>query len=149
MKTKFILSVLVLFLSIASFAQRVMTEEEKRSLSTDATFQAKCKQAIRDYATYWSIHDGASLGTEALRLKWAKDRQLSIAVLKNPIVSEDAQTMSWIFLNGAKGKTYSLAAAPVSAETLIAAWITASSFDEFVSTYFDVKGDEINMSIGN
>ena len=148
MKTKFAI-VLFTILSFGSFAQRVMTQEEKQSLSTNATFQEKCKQAIRDYATYWAVHDGASLGTEALRLKWAKDRQLSIAVIKNPIVSEDAQTMSWIFLNAAKGKTYSLAAAPVDVTTLIAAWVSASSFDEFTSSYFDVKGDEINMSIGN
>lgn len=149
MKTKFILSILVLFISIASFAQRVMTQEEKQNLSVNTTFQAKCKQAIRDYTTYWAVHDGSSLGTEALRIKWAKDRQLAIGVLKNPIVNEDAQTMAWIFLNAAKGKTYSLAAAPVSDATLIAAWDTANSFDEFTSTYYDVKGDEINMSIGN
>jgi hypothetical protein len=138
-----------LFLSLVSFSQRVMTQEEKQSLSTNSIFQEKCKQAIRDYATYWAVHDGASLGTEVLRIKWAKDRQLAVIVLKNPIISEDSQTMAWIFLNAAKGKTYSIGTAPIDAATLITAWESASSFDEFASIYYDVKGDEINFSIGN
>lgn len=129
-------------------ANRVMSMEEKLTLSTDDTFQAKCKQAIRDFATFWYTTDGAGIATEAERITWVKNRMLSVAIVQNPIVSEDGQTIAWFFLNAAKGKVYDLATSPVSASVLIAAWDAASSFEEFVNDYFKIKGEEINFVIG-
>ena len=40
MKTKFIISALVLFLSIASFAQTTLTQSEKETLAGDPTFRS-------------------------------------------------------------------------------------------------------------
>jgi hypothetical protein len=128
-------------------ALRVMAQEEKLNLSTDTDFIEKCKQAVRDYSAYWSTHDGSGFSTEAERITWAKNRILGVGVMKNPIVSENGNTLAWFFLNAAKGKQYDLAASPVSNPTLIAAWIAANSFEEFVAQYFAIKGNsEIDMS---
>ncbi len=126
-------------------ALRVLSQEEKLSLASSADFIEKCKQGVRDYAEYWSVHDGSGFSTTAERLTWAKNRQLGTAIKKNPIVSEDGTTLAWFFLNAAKGKQYDLAAAPLPAATLIAAWVAANSFEEFVAVYFAIKGNEIDM----
>lgn len=141
-----IILILVL-LSFSSFGQRVMTQEEKYSLAGSSDFIEKCKQSVRDFATYWSVHDGAGFSTEADRIAWAKNRQLAVNILKHPEVNDPLIT--WIFLNAAKGKTYNLGAAPQSASTLVAAWVAASSFDEFANEYYKILGDDINFSIGN
>lgn len=128
-------------------ATRVMNQTEKLTLSTNSTFQEKCKQAIRDFSTYWSTHDGSGLSTEADRIKWAKDRITSVKYVKNPLVSDDAVTVAWVFLNAAKGKTYNIVDNPEDAVDLIALWDAASSFDEFVNEFFKAKGDEIDMTL--
>jgi hypothetical protein len=147
MKTIKILFVLfLLFVSGITFGQRVLTEEERQQLLTSSEFQEKCQWAVRDYAAFWSVNDGSSANTEALRIKWAKDRILSINIMKT-----DANDPLLVvrFLNAAKGKQFTIGAAPQSTSVLIAAWVSANSFEEFVGAYFTVLGDDINFSIGN
>lgn len=122
-----------------------MTQAEKFSLSGNPTFQEKCKQAVRDFSAYWSIHDGAGFSTESERLTWAKNRINGVSFVKNPVINVDGTTLAWFFLNGAKGKEYSLEASPVDATTLITAWDNANSFEEFVNSYFNILGNEIDM----
>jgi len=129
---------------------RILTQEEKLALSGDGSFKEKCKQAVRDFSVYWGAHDGSGLNTEADRIMWAKNRINSVRFAKNPIINEDPTTLAWFFLNAAKGKSYDIGAAPADTLTLISAWDTANSFEEFVSAYFAIKGDEIDMaSSGN
>ncbi len=131
-------------------ALRVLTQEEKLNLSNNSTFRDKCKQAVRDFSVYWAANDGTAFSTEADRVMWAKNRINGVKFVKNPIINEDSLTLAWFFLNAAKGKTYDLGAAPVADITLNAAWDTENSFDEFVASYFAIKGDEIDMtSSGN
>jgi hypothetical protein len=128
-------------------ALRVLTQEEKYSLSINETFKEKCKQAIRDFAAYWSIHDGSGFSTEAERVTWVKNRSLGVHIVKNPLIPESSEIIVWHFLNGAKGKQYDLNPSPIAVETLITAWDSANSFEEFVNEYFKVKGDDINFSV--
>jgi hypothetical protein len=143
---KSLFAIAFLLISFASFSQRVLTEEERQQLLGSSIFSEKCQWAVRDYAAYWSIHDGAGLATESDRIKWAKDRQLSIAILKNDITDPHLVVR---FLNASKGKQFTLGAAPQSTATIIAAWDSGNAFEEFVAQYFSVLGDDINFSIGN
>lgn len=125
---------------------RVLTQEEKLGLATSPTFQEKCKQAVRDFSAYWSVHDGAGFSTEPERITWAKNRINGCAYMVNPIIQIDGATLAWYFLNAAKGKVYSLEASPVVATDLIATWDTNNSFEEFVASYFAILGNSIDMT---
>lgn len=139
--------VLFSFCAIQVNAQtRVLTSEEKAELVNDATFKKLCEEAVFDYAAYWSIHDGSGMSTESDRIRWAKDKLLGVHVLKNGITD---QSVTRKFVNAAKGKQFTLGAAPQPTATIVAAWIVGNTFDEFVGEYFKLQGDDINMSIGN
>jgi len=125
---------------------RVLTQEEKLSLAINSTFQEKCKQAVRDFSAYWSIHDGAGFSTLAERQTWAKNQINGVAFMKNPIINIDGLTLAWFFLNGAKGKQYDLGLAPIDSALLIQTWDANNSFEEFVSVYFAILGNEIDMN---
>lgn len=145
---KQILIIAFLLTSIISFAQsnRVLSEAERQQLLGSSAFKEKCEWAVRDYAAYWSIHDGSGLSTEVDRIAWAKDRPLSVSILKHGITDPH---LVEAFLNAAKGRQFSLNAAPLDNTTLIAAWDSSSAFEEFVSQYFKLLGDDINFSVGN
>jgi hypothetical protein len=146
MKNK-ILILLLTLVSFVGYSQRVLTDDERQTLSTSETFKQKCQWAVRNYATYWSGHDGSGLTTTAQKMKWAKDRISSVEILKNNTVDQDIAIR---FLNASKAKTFSgLSAAPASEASIIAAWVTANTFDEFVSQYFDLIADDIDFTIGN
>ena len=124
---------------------RILTEQERQSLLISTLFNEKCQMAIRDYAAYWTINDGSGANTEAARIKWAKDRIKSIGILLGGI---NNTRVNEIFINASKGKQLSLEAAPLDATVIIAAWEASSTFDEFVSQYFDVIATDILFKIG-
>lgn len=124
---------------------RILTEQERQSLLTSSLFNEKCQMAIRDYASYWAANDGSGANTESLRIKWAKDRIKAIGILLGGI---NNNRVNEIFVNSSKGKQLSLESAPLDATTIIAAWDTNSTFDEFVSQYFDVISSDIIFKIG-
>ncbi len=147
MKTmKHLFIIAFLLISTLSFSQRVLSEEERQQLLSSPEFLQKCQWASRDYAAFMSVNDGSSANTEALRIKWAKDRIFAVSVLKNDITDNLIVVR---FLNVAKGKTFNIGASPQPNEVLIAAWVSTNSFEEFVGQYFNILGDDINMSIGN
>ncbi len=125
---------------------RILTEQERQSLLLSSSFNEKCQMSIRDYATYWTINDGSGANTEAARIKWAKDRLKSVGILLGGI---NNTRINEIFVNASKGKQLSLDPAPLPAETIIAAWEANSTFDEFVSQYFDVISTDIIFKIGS
>jgi len=147
MKTiKKFLIVSLFLCAISSYGQRVLTPDERQSLIGSSLFIQKCEMSARDYASFWSVNDGSAANTEALKIKWAKDRQLSVDILLKDV--SDGR-ISIRFINLAKGKQFNIGPAPQPVEVLIAAWVTENSFDEFVGGYFTLLGDNINMSIGN
>ena len=143
---KQILIIGLLFISFVSFSQRVLTEDERQSLLINTVFNKKCKMAIRDYAAFWAVNDGSSATTEALKIKWAKDRIKSVGILLDGITDD---RVSEIFINSSKGKQLTLAAAPLSATVIISAWDANSTFAEFASAYFDTISTDIIFKIGN
>lgn len=144
---KNLLLVCALSVSTVAFSQtRVMTSKEKEKLLTNAEFKSRCEWAIRDYASYWSIHDGSGLSTEADRIKWAKDRLFGVAIVTNGITDPNVTLK---FLTAAKGKQFSLPAGEQEVDTLLAAWNTANTYEEMTSEYFRYIGNTVDMSIGN
>jgi hypothetical protein len=147
MKTKILFLLLMVVASVTSFSQRVLTDEERESLKSNGTFLYRAEWAVRNYAEYWSAHDGAGLAnTEAARIKWAKDRILSVNIVLGGV--NDPQ-LTLRFINISKGMQFTIGAAPQPAETIIAAFIADNRFDEIAGTYFTLLGDGINFSIGN
>lgn len=144
---KIVFSLLLLMaIALPSFSQRVLTDEERESLIADPSFIYHSQWAVRNYAAYWSIHDGSSLSPEAARIKWAKDRMISVKIVNYDI---NDNNLSLRFIKLSKGITFSLGAAPQPPATIVAAFVAGNRFDELSSLYFDLLADEINMSIGN
>lgn len=148
MKTMFKNFLLIALLSIStlSFSQRVLTDEERESLKNNADFIMYAEWSVRNYAEFASVQDGSSANTEPLRIKWAKDRILSVSILVGGI--NDAQ-LSIRYLNLSKGMQFNLGAAPQPAETIIDAFIAGNKFEEIAPAYFTLLGDGINFSVGN
>ncbi len=142
---KKLIFILFTLISVSSFAQRVLTDDERLSLLTSDDFRLKCQMAVRNYASYWSQHDGSGLSTQALRIKWAKDRLISIDKITNPLVSDPNIAIKYVIYS--KGATFILGAAPQPVEVIVAAWVSAGKFDEFTSTYYDVIGGNYKMTI--
>lgn len=124
-------------------ALRVLTAQEKESLKNDPVFLATCEWALRKYAAYWAIHDG-NLGSESLRVKWAKDRQLSVNIHTGEIGDPN---LALQFLKVGSGIEVDLDTAPEDNADIIAALLAAGKFDEMSSLYMDIRGEGINMSI--
>jgi hypothetical protein len=146
MKKQFLIIALIMITSIVSFGQRVLTEDERQSLLINTVFNEKCKMAIRDYAAFWAVDPGSGATTEALKIKWAKDRIKSVGILLEG-VNDDR--VSEIFINSSKGKQLTLGTAPLPAATIIAAWDTNNTFAEFAGAYFDVISTDLIFKIGN
>lgn len=148
MKTMFknFLLIALLAISTLSFSQRVLTNEERESLKNHGEFIAQAEWSVRNYAEYAASLDGSSANTEPLRIKWAKDRILSVNIILGGI--NDAQ-LSTRYLNLSKGMEFNLGAAPQPAETIIAAFISGNKFEEIAPAYFTLLGDGINFSVGN
>lgn len=146
-KLSLLLSVLTLVLTglfTPLQAQRVLTDEERQTIQGDTHFLEKCQFAARNYASYWSIHDGSGLANEAARIKWAKDRINAVRIVKDGV--QDPK-IAERFVTLAKGIQFSIGAAPVDSETIIAAWVSGNRFDEIASQYFDILGDGTDMSV--
>lgn len=124
-------------------ALRVLTSQEKESLKTDPQFIASCEWALREYAAYWSIHDG-NLPSESARVKWAKDRKMSVEIHTGEISDPN---LALQFLKVGKGIQVDLDAPPVDNIVIIEALLAANKFEEMASLYMDLKGDSINFSI--
>ena len=142
---KKLIFILFALISVASFGQRVLTDDERLSLVASDDFKLKCQMAVRNYASYWSQHDGSGLGTEALRIKWAKDRLIAVGYITNPAVADPDIALKYVVYS--KGATFTLGTAPQPAATIITAWVNAGKFDEFTSIYYDVLGGGYKMSI--
>lgn len=140
---KQLLLIAILFSTTFCFAQRVLTEEEEQSLLGSSTFLEKSQKAIRDYAAFWAINDGSTSTTEALKVKWAKDRILGVQIVQNSISDP---LVSYRFIVLSKGTQFTLGTAPQPVATIIAAWDTAGTFAAQAGGYFDILGESINMT---
>lgn len=126
-------------------ALRVLTDDERESLKAHADFQSKCEWAARNYAAYWSGHDGSGLASTAERIKWAKDRILGVDIVMNDVNDTNIAIRC---LRVGKAMTIDLDTAPQLPETIIAAMVAQGKFDEQASLYFDLKGENINFTVG-
>lgn len=127
-------------------ALRVLSDEERQSLKESTTFLQKCEWAVRNYADYWSVHTGSGLvDTEAARIKWLKDRLVGVNVVMTDINDSDL-TLKFVKLG--KGIQYDLNPSPESVDTIIAAMVAGSRFDELASSYFTLRGESIDFTVG-
>ncbi len=126
-------------------AMRVLTDDERQVLLTSTLFLQKCEWAVRNYADYWAANDGAATNSEATRIKWLKDRLLSVAISVQQLNDAD---LALKCLRLSKGMQVDVAAAPLDAATLVAALLAANKFEEIASLYFTLQGENINFSVG-
>lgn len=126
-------------------ALRVLTDEERESLRTHPDYQSKCEWAARNYADYWSIHDGAGLATEAARIKWAKDRFLGVDIKLRDV---NDPNIALRCLRASKAMEVDLNAAPVTPEEIVTAMLAQNKFAEIAGLYFDLKGEDLNFVVG-
>jgi hypothetical protein len=124
-------------------ALRVLTDVEKQELKSNSLFLEKCQWAIRDYASYWAIHDGSGLDATG-RIKWAKDRLKAVDITLN---DTNDPAIALKFCKLAKGMQFNLAASPDTAANIIAAMVAGNKFEELTSMYFDMLGESVNFSI--
>lgn len=124
-------------------ALRVLTDEERESLKSHPGYKIKAEWAARNYAAFWAINDGSGATTEALKIKWAKDRICGVDITLGELNDPD---ISIKYLKLGKGIQVDLAAAPVAPDTIVAALDAASKFQEMASMYFDLKGEGINFN---
>lgn len=125
-------------------ALRVLTSEEKESLKTYPDFIAAAQWAVRDYAAYWAVHDGAGMSTEEQRVKWAKDRYLSVPIHTGDISDPNIALQ---FLKVGKGITVDLGASPQPNDVILDALVAANKFEEMASLYMDILGEGVNFSL--
>lgn len=124
-------------------AARVLTDQERESLKSHAGYKYQAEWAARNYGAFWAVNDGASATTEALRIKWAKDRICGVDVIQADLNDPD---ISIKFLKLGKGIQVDIGAAPVPADDIVTALLAANKFEEMSSMYFDMKGEGINMN---
>lgn len=124
-------------------ALRVLTDDERQALQGSSQFLEKAQWAVRNYAAYWSIHDGSGLSGTTL-IKWAKDRLLSVDIVVNDI-SDPSIALKFVKLS--KGMQFDLASAPVATSAIISAFVSSNKFEECSSLYFDLQGEQVNFSI--
>lgn len=124
-------------------ALRVLTDTERQALQGSSTFLEKAQWAIRNYASYWSAHDGSGLNGNQL-IKWAKDRMLSVNIVLNDI-SDPSIALKFVKIS--KGMQFDLGPAPVNTDAIIDAFTNANKFEECASSYFDLQGEAINFSL--
>lgn len=130
---KTILLTLFVCLSLSLSAQRVLTQQERENLINSTEFREKCEWAIRDYASYWNGHDGASLNT-AERAKWRRE----YAILRSIVKAEyQDQNLSLRFVILAKGMSFAVDGDPTTPE-IVALFVSGNKFEELASLYFDL-----------
>lgn len=149
MKNKLSIILLLITISFASLGQsRVLRQGEKDSLMVDPVFKFQCEWAVREFATYWSVHPGVGCATEAECIAWSKNRQLSVHVLTKGL-PQMSIGLTEVFLNGSKGKELVYGNDPTNMQ-IIQLWLSSpNEFEEFASEFFKVWGNEVDMSIGN
>lgn len=144
---KHLLTLIILAASVASFAQtRVLTTAEQVALVQSDTFQNECYAAIRAYANYWSVNDGTTFTTEADNIAWAKNRILAVSVITDGINFGSPPEM---FVNFFSTHSLEYGESPSISEivsTLLTA--TPNRFEQAAAAYFNIWGDDINMSVG-
>lgn len=127
------LILLCFFVSFASLSQRVLTASERGLLVTHTVFREKCEWAIRDYASFWKAHDGASLNTTE-RAKWRREYE----VVKRVVAATyQDNTLALRFVILAKGMQFNLDSDPTDAE-IIELFVSTGKFEELASLYFDL-----------
>jgi hypothetical protein len=149
MKTRILAAVFSIGVFFASAQTRVMSHEEMSTLAESSAFEKKCKEAVLKFAVYWSVHPGTGFATEAECITWAKNRQLSIDILKNGGSSDTKLVLHYIIAG--MNKQFTLGASPQSDTALITAWDSTNpnTFEQLSNDYFKLLGDNINFSIGN
>lgn len=146
MKKLFLIFAMACLVGTASFAQRVLTDAERQTLLGSSSFLEQSQWAVRNYAAYWAIHDGSGFSTEAQRIKWAKDRMLSVDISVSDIHDND---LALKFATLMKNIQITIGAAPQDPDTIVAEMLTESKFETLASMYFDLLGEGINFSLGN
>lgn len=126
-------------------ALRVLTADERQALQGDSHFLELAQWSARDYASYWASNDGSGAATEAQRIKWVKDRMLSVGIELNDI-GDSQIALKYVKLS--KGMQLDLAPAPVPTEDIINALLAGNKFEELASLYFSLQGEFINFSVG-
>lgn len=126
-------------------ALRVLTNEERESLVGHAGYKTKCESAAQNYADYWASHDGSGLATEALRIKWAKDRLLGVDIKLRGL---NDSTIGDRCLRISKALQVDLGTAPIDADSIVTQMDATGKFDELASLYFDLKGEDLNFTFG-
>lgn len=124
-------------------ALRVLTDVERQALQSSNEFSEKAQWAVRDYASYWSIHDGAGLSGAQL-IKWVKDRLQSVSIVLNDV---NDPLVALRFVKVSKGMQFDLGVAPVDTQVIIDAFQAGNKFEECASLYFDLQGESINFSV--
>lgn len=125
-------------------ALRVLTDVERQSLQADPAYRLNCEWAARNYAQFWASHNGAGLSDQD-RLKWAKDRLLAVDVQLRDLNDEGIVLKC---LRVSKAMEVDLNAAPQDSSVIITAMLAQNKFAEVASLYFDLKGEDINFSVG-
>lgn len=126
-------------------ALRVLTRDERESLLNHQGYKTQCELAAIDYADYWASHDGAGLATEALRIKWAKDRMLGVSIKLQGL---NDSTIADTCLRVSKALQVDLGTAPVVADDIVDQMKATNKFDELISLYFDLRGEGLNFTFG-
>lgn len=127
--------ILILIFGLVAFVpclgQSVLTSEERQSLAGNSYFTEKCQWAIRDYASYWYIHDGTGLNT-ADRAKW-REEFVFVKSVNRAEYSDSNLALRFVILS--KGMQFNVDADPTS-EEIIALFVANNKFDELASMYF-------------
>lgn len=129
---------------------RVLTSEEKQALSAYQPFIDKAYWAVRDHASFMATNDGSSASTEALRITWAKSRQIGVSFVLNGV---NDQAIPMKFASLAKNLSLEFpAVAPIDnayLDSLIAVLVgPPNQFEVLAIAYFDLIGETINMNVG-
>jgi hypothetical protein len=148
MKTKFFFLIVVLGgFFFNSFAQsRVLTPAERYLLVKSDTFQILCEDAVMRHAVEIQSQTGAGLANETAATTWAKGRILGTHIIKQGGTGDNE--IGKRFVNLAINDTFALTAGQKTLLQLLTAWTTAK-YNTYAAEYFKVRGDDINMSIGN
>jgi hypothetical protein len=124
-------------------ALRVLTDAERTNIQGYQPFIDSAYWAIRNYADFWSTHNGASL-SDSDRIKWVKDRMQAVNIVLNDI---NDPTVPLKFTKLSKGMQFDLDVAPVESSVIYAAFVADNKFEELASLYFGLGGENINFSI--
>jgi hypothetical protein len=116
-------------------ALRTLTSEEREQLKGSTRYLHLCEWAIRNYAAYWAVHDGAGFNTEAARIEWVKNREFGATIRQYGITDND---IALKFVEESKGMQFDIVG-NFSVDSLIDYMIANNKFDEIASLYTALK----------